>query len=144
MKNKRSNFEVGDKVWSLVSGWGKVVAISRFKYTSYPVNVAFDKGKNYIEFFTKDGKSHVKDINQTIFFEELEIPESALVKPKWRAKSGCLYFYVDSDGTIERAVEDSNGIDSGRFEQGNYFQTEKEAKESKFYKVFHDIGERNV
>ena len=50
------------------------------------------------------------------------------------------YYFVSCYGTIGKVANNENtfkGDDKKRFEVGNFFETEKEAKESKFYKVFH-------
>lgn len=73
-------FRVGDKVWSAAFGHGEVVMISH-KW-DYRVQVLFDKRENSrVEHYTVDGK-HSDCENRTLFFEEIQIPESALVRPK--------------------------------------------------------------
>lgn len=138
MKNKRSNFEVGDKVWTIDNGWGEVIEMK--DGIAYPVSVEFEKSKVS---YTKDGREF-ESKNVVLFFEEIPIPESALVRPKWRAEMHEPYYFINSRGDVCRTLDERTTFDCVVYKAGNYFQTRKEAKDSKFYKVFHDIGEKNV
>lgn len=127
-------FKVGDKVWSVNNGWGTVTEMRDYN-AMCPVVVKYycSECTNY----TKDGKLY-KDINRSLFFEEILIPETALVRPKWRAEQGCNYFFVTSTGRIDGAFGDRDDKENRRFNIGNYFRSIKEAEKSKFYKVFHE------
>jgi hypothetical protein len=59
-------------------------------------------------------------------------------KKRWRALKYKTYFTVDGLGEVIEAMEDFHRIDNCRHKAGNYWQTEAEAKESKFYKVWHE------
>ena len=67
---------VGNRVWSLVHGWGKVIHINN--KSSYPIIVGFDNGANCM--YTFEGKVHERE-NQTLFWDEVkfELPESPFV-----------------------------------------------------------------
>lgn len=60
---------IGDKVWSLWSGWGEVIEIERSE--SYPIYVSFPNGE--YESFTLDGLFSEDDIQQTLFWDEVKI-----------------------------------------------------------------------
>lgn len=69
-------FEVGDKVWSVVYGWGEVEEI---KESRWPVRVLHNNGD--LIGYTYDGREF-KEENRTLFFEEIPIPQSALIKTR--------------------------------------------------------------
>lgn len=130
---KVDKFKVGDKVWYLNKGWGNVVNDRYIK--SHPIIVEFKNGDMMA--FTGDGKCNNTDKNGALFFEEITIPKSAYIRPKWRAeKDREHYYYVSSYGSVGKDTDYRRNADNKRFEVGNYFKTEEEAKESKFYKVF--------
>jgi hypothetical protein len=58
--------------------------------------------------------------------------------PRWRAEKGGKYFYVCSLDGISYENDDYGYSDNRNYNSGNYFRTEEEAKNSKFYKVFHE------
>ncbi|MGL5803185.1 MAG: hypothetical protein ACRCX7_11425 [Cetobacterium sp.] len=129
----KMGFKLGDKVWSTRKGWGVVDKTANSK--SYPIKVSFINRGSIS--FTEDGKEVESDIHPTLFFEEIPIPETALVRPKWRANKNDSYYCVTSDGMTVGVIEYGRGIDDRRYEHENYFKTIEEARESKFYKVFH-------
>ena len=117
--------------------YGKGI-VKRIDIGSYPVRVEFFYVNSTLTIgYTQDGK-YTEEGLRTLFFEEIPIPESAYKKPKWRAEKGCNYFYVMSDGNINITFDDRTECNDLCFKHGNYFKTEEEAKESKFYKVFHE------
>ncbi|MGL5014450.1 MAG: hypothetical protein ACRC6V_09210 [Bacteroidales bacterium] len=127
-------FKVGDKVWSISYGWGEIVGIDH--NSSYMLKVQFDD--EYIT-YTDDGKQYYGN-NRDLFFKEIPIPMEALERPRWRAEKYDSYFVVTRNGGILEISEQGYQIDDEQYECGNYFQTEEEAKESKFYKVFNMEG----
>ena len=127
----KDEFRVGDTIYDLVFGKGKIKEIS---YEDYSIAVAFENGK--IEYFTKDGVRGTKGI-RTLFFEPIEIQDSAYQrKGRWRAEKGEKYYFTDEFGDVNKYCETFDYLDDKLFKTGNYFQTEEEAKASKFYKVF--------
>ena len=58
-------FKVGDRVWSLLLGWGSVKRIDSNIEEAYPVYVVFDSGKG--KCFTKHGIFHAVDKNPSLF-----------------------------------------------------------------------------
>lgn len=130
---KKDKFEVENTVYCVMFGKGVVDNIDEEEY--YPVTVTFENGRE--ESYTSNGEYYANS-NRTLFFEEIPIPESAYVKPKWRAEKGNKYFLINSIGDIYNTIDNYYEVDDLHFEKGNYFQTEEEGKESKFYKVFHE------
>lgn len=49
--------------------------------------------------------------------------------PRWRAEKGEEYWFVDSDGQIVSSTDLGSSISDFRYNTGNYFFTEKEAKQ---------------
>jgi len=72
-----SNARVGDKVWSVRYGWGKIVKID--KVSSYMLKVQFENEKRGA--YQYDGKLHFEDVNPDLFWQEFEIPEKAFERP---------------------------------------------------------------
>ncbi|MGL6063876.1 MAG: hypothetical protein ACRC0S_02190 [Fusobacteriaceae bacterium] len=127
-------FEVGDEVWFSGLGWGIVVEIDDDEISSLGVQF---KGLNSLTSFYMDGRRRSFG-PRALFFEEIPIPESALVRKQWRAEKGEGYMFVSSAGHIIRAKELGKSLDNHRHELGNYFKTEYKTINSKFYKVFHE------
>lgn len=126
-------FQLKDRVWSFDYGWGIVINLKHSN--NYPICVKF---KYYSTSYTKEGKLRTADLNRSLFFQEIEIPKEALIRPRWRAKEDEGYLHIDTQGDIKHISECGYISDNGRWEKGNYFRTIKEAKSSKFYKVFHE------
>ena len=135
---KKDEFKAGDTVYCTMYGKGVVERID--ENGDYPVLVTFKNGVT--KSYTKDGRFYA-EVNRTLFFEEIKIPESAYVRPKWRAEKGCKYFLINSIGDIYNTMDNYYEIDDLHFETGNYFKTEEEAKQSKFYKIFHEVKDEN-
>ena len=70
--------KVGDKVWSLVHGWGVISRIE--SYSDYPIKVNFEKS---FDSFTFDGKLYASNKHQSIFLDEVKIiaPEKPKAAP---------------------------------------------------------------
>lgn len=62
--------KVGDKVWSLLFGWGKVVRFGDYPYVKYPVEVEHDTGTN--QWYSTAGQRR-DDQNPTLFWNEVKI-----------------------------------------------------------------------
>jgi hypothetical protein len=70
--------EVGDKVWSLIYGWGEIIKIDNDPL--YPITVKFDES-DYTVLYRLDGKSNGEYSNQDLFYEEIkfEVPEPKVI-----------------------------------------------------------------
>lgn len=131
---KKDEFKVGDEVYCFFNKKGKCIKIEYDRRT-YPVIIRFETGK--VLSYTPSGKCEINGV-RTLFFEEIKIPESAYKRPRWRAEEGKYYYYISGTGLIMHSAEYNTFEDDARCNTGNYFKTEEEAKESKFYKVFHE------
>ena len=62
--------KIGDKVWSLTEGWGTI--IDRFRSRAeYPLVVEFENREQ--KTYTLWGLLHYKDLNPTLFWDEIKI-----------------------------------------------------------------------
>ena len=132
---KKDEFKVGDTVYCVIFGKGKIIDKTYNIYNAYPLKVEFENRIKYS--YTQDGKSTATS-NRTLFFEEIKIPESASKRPRWRAEYPDPYYFIAGTGLVTLQKELGFFENEVHFETGNYFKTEEEAKESKFYKVFHE------
>lgn len=134
---EKNLFQVGDKVWDIAFGHGIVNEIDTSSEDDFPVSIKYENCN--IIWYTKTGIMTL-GINRTLFFKEfdIKIPQEALERPRWRAKYGCQYRYVNSEGYNDFATETNSINDVRRFEIGNYFESIEKAEESKFFKVFHE------
>lgn len=69
---KFSNAKVGDKVWSSVRGYGKIIAVHNENNFEYPLDVVFDDG--ITRTYTFDGKYKTDYNYPTLFWNEFHIP----------------------------------------------------------------------
>jgi hypothetical protein len=86
-----SKFKVGQRVWSVLDGWGIVEHSSTVKKENdnYPVCVRFDNKQT--EHYTGDGKWREFDLRPTLFFDEPKewpdppapLPDIAIDTPIW-------------------------------------------------------------
>jgi hypothetical protein len=63
-------FKIGDRVWSLVSGWGYVISLCGM-VKDFPIVVMFDGGNT--ESFTEDGKDGCDNPQPILYHNECEI-----------------------------------------------------------------------
>ena len=99
-------FKVGQEVWCLLYGKGKVVKV--YDTDDYPIKVEFDNADS--QYYTRDGTYYV-DCNRTLFFSEPKI-EAQEFPSKY---VGRLVFLVniedgDTDGPFEITKEDSGYV----------------------------------
>lgn len=127
-------FEVGQNVWEIKYGWGTVEALDFNKDEYSVVQVRFVRN-NLVVSYSVNGIYNAEQ-NRTLFFEELQIPESALIPPKWRAEYGEIYFFINSVGEVCYVRDNACDIDINRYKIGNYFETEEKAKQSNIYKGY--------
>lgn len=65
-----SKAKVGDRVWSLLWGWGIISKVDQQEHP-YPIRVEFDIDE--VEWFTLCGKYLLEHINPTLFLDEVKI-----------------------------------------------------------------------
>jgi len=130
--------EVGDRVWNISFGYGTVAEIDN---SEFPVWVDFDSGDS--SDFTLEGMEYDYCKEPSLFFEMPEFYKNKEYpkKPRWRAKLGEKYYLVTSLGAVDNYFEVGELYDDKIFAIGNYFKNEEQAKESKFYKAFHNDEE---
>jgi hypothetical protein len=91
-----SNVEVGQRVFSILHGWGKVVDLKKnFLGMDDLITVMFDENRNRAS-FSIDGRSHGwESVYPTLYYDWVWIdgPKSAFVKPETH-KIGNRYKYV--------------------------------------------------
>lgn len=80
-----SDAKVGDSVWSIREGWGKVKARLTL-YTPYPLSIEFENGT--CRAYTLWGLYNITDRNPTLFWDEIqfETPEKPLPQLEVDAK----------------------------------------------------------
>lgn len=68
-----SNAKTGDRVWSLLHGWGTVTEVDRHAKLEVTValHVLFDTGEMY--YYNLDGKYSADDLNPELYWGELNI-----------------------------------------------------------------------
>lgn len=75
---KQDEFQVGDVVWDVLDGKGKVTAVVHLGDATYPIEVHFDNG--LIGWFTEDGRCDEGYSVRSLFFSEPKI-EAAVTRP---------------------------------------------------------------
>lgn len=131
-----SKFRVNDTVHSFVYGKGTISHIVTTQKLPYPIEVDFGNEKRW---YTEEGRFFI-GANIDLFFAEPKFSnyDEMMNRPKWKPKEDEFYYYVNTYGVIDATSYSEKIIDPERFKIGNCFETIKEAKESKFYKVFHE------
>lgn len=69
-----TNAQIGDSVYSLIHGKGKIYSIRDNSVTLYPIVVSFENSKGNLA-FTLDGKSQNNAENSILFWEKPDIIE---------------------------------------------------------------------
>ena len=80
-------------------------------------------------------KEKIKKIKEFVDF----VNEKYGIPKRWRAEEKCSYWYIDSDNAINLTDENFYEEDDDRYNLGNYFKTDEEAKKiinSKEWKEF--------
>ena len=95
-------FKVGQEVWCLIYGNGKVVAVDQDDI--YPVTVEFDNADS--QYYTRDGTYYV-DCNRTLFFSEPKI-EAQEFPSKYAGKTVFLVNPCGSHGPFKITKEDAD------------------------------------
>lgn len=100
------------------------------------------KDSNYVEWSDRETRffTNIISINKQdphkpflVYNEDINILTSLVAvinrEPMvWRARCGKHYYYIDSFGDIDSAVDTYSTCDDYRYNLGNYFETEIEAK----------------
>lgn len=67
--NTETQFQVGDTVWCILNGRGKVISIDN--HGDYSIEVGF--GNYNVETYTQDGKFYTFNVNRSLYFSEPKI-----------------------------------------------------------------------
>ena len=80
------NAKIGDRVWCMLCGWGKVESIGT---EPYPIEVCFDSGR--FELYAYNGRL-IEKYNQSLFWDEIkfQVPPRPAKKEGW----GRVYFHL--------------------------------------------------
>ena len=90
MKNGFRNAKVGDRVWDIMHGWGKIIKKYKDPEVPYPIVVSdFENMGVYTEAYNWDGKAFRNHINPILFWDEVQIepPPKPEVQPEWGSSS---------------------------------------------------------
>lgn len=128
----KSIFKVGDEVWCMLYGKGKVTELDDDVFC---IGVEFEEGDDVYEWYTSDGRLQL-EYPPTLGFEKVEMPKPNQIRYRWRAKTCDSYYYIDASGDIKTRKETKDCWDNDLFKVGNYFKTIEEARESKIYMSF--------
>lgn len=109
--------KIGDRVWSILRGWGEVRNLVHEEWTNYPICVKFEADYNW---FTQDGKFRTGDTTPVLFWQpiEFEIPKKPKQKEKawqWVCKTGDKYWltysYYASGEELLKRIPDTEPIE---------------------------------
>ena len=83
-----SKFKVGQRVWSIMDGWGTVDSCES-GVAQYPIGVRYDNGEHVL--YTKEGKWRGNDLRPILFLDEPKewpdppapIPDMPIDTPLW-------------------------------------------------------------
>ena len=102
-------FQVGDTVWCVIYGEGKVTAVDAYG-ECYPVNVRFPGDNN--QCYTRDGKFHIES-NRCLYFSEPKV-EASITRPFVSKLIGKKVLVVSNAGSVIRTIAEET-IDRIRF-----------------------------
>jgi hypothetical protein len=129
LKNAPEGFELYSAVY------GKSTLVDVGSNDTYPIEMMSKRGA--CNYYTKDGKLIDCEDGECVLFPSKDNRDwSTFELPKWRAELYGEYYFITIIGEIRGGTDVYSNIDKQLWEVGNYFKTEEEAKESKFYKVF--------
>ena len=129
----------GDKVAIRVSYQNDKV-LKRGNFVDYEIGVAsflwpdFNMLSLYIRGSNTSMDNHYdlvsKEKAEEIKEKVRRINEKYGIRKRWRAKDGCIYYYVDSSGKVSKCKDLYISVDDARYELGNYFRTKTGAKKA--------------
>ncbi len=101
--------------------------IKSISHIEYRDNVFYVRGSN----IKKDNEVIIVDYNQLqdIFEKVNKVNRKYGIVERWRAKKQEIYYTILSGGEIYPIVEKGTESDDARFNIGNYFKSNEEAKE---------------
>ena len=105
-----------------VMKWLENQGIKEFQYRGCSENTIYYVDKGIVKAVDKD---------HSILFNIVELP-------KWRAKLGGRYYFINYLGKVDFDTDLRGSVDDSAYEIGNYFQTKEEAEKytEKFLEIF--------
>lgn len=92
--------KTGDRVWSVLNGWGTIIQINRSD--DYPIDVQFDKSGTIYDYL-ENGKQFADNIKSDLYWDEIkfEAPE----KPKRKVKKEVnVWLHRDRKGEVYNPI----------------------------------------
>ena len=127
-------FRKDDRVYCLANGWGNVVNLKDIDIgEDHPVVVDFDNGNRI--YYTLEGSESLLG-NRTLFFEKPRFENWDEMVNKDYIKEGSTIYFITSSGNVS-CTKYIDVYHKGLKKSNNIFKSKGEAKNSKFYKVFH-------
>lgn len=102
--------EPGDRVWSVVDGWGSVYTKLPLQNKTYPLAVQFESGD--MGQFTIDGRHDIDAINPTIYWASFDIVPPP--KPKKKVKKYQILYRVTGQAEFRMSIKFYKGISEFR------------------------------
>ena len=131
-------FRKGDKVYCLVNGELKVKEI-------FGDSLVCEDGSGNQSWYTLDGfiigeANESVGVNRCLFFAEPKFENwyEMVSRKEWKPSCRQDFYFVNSMGSVDKMWWSDSDVDNRYFNVGNCFKTKEEAKDSKFYKVFHE------
>ena len=92
-------------------------------HSGYEFGTLTIKGKNNTPFIIKN--KEIRHLDELVNL----INEKYGIKKRWRAENGEIYYYINEFFEINWIRENNNRFSNKKYESGNHFKTETEAKE---------------
>lgn len=92
--------------------WLKSQGAKEFMYNGWSENTIYYVDKGIVK---------VVDKSHSVLFDIVELP-------RWRAKEGEIYYYVNIPGCVSSTTDERGSCDESYYVCGNYFKTREEAE----------------
>lgn len=104
------------------------IGVASFRMPEFNTLNLYIRGSNmsmddYYELVPKEKAEEIKE-------KVRKINEKYGIRKRWRAKEGCVYYYVDSSGYVGKCKDLYISVDDARYDFGNYFKTKTGAKKA--------------
>ena len=111
-----SDAKAGDKVWSLTEGWGTI--LERFRSRAeYPLVVGFENREQ--KTYTLWGQLHFKDLNPTLFWDEVKIETPVKPLPHLEVDTNVLVWSNTDELKLKRHFSHFKNGDCHTFDGGH-------------------------
>lgn len=121
---KRSGMNHKEAIQAMLDGETLYSVLDEMRYIYFDTNFRNERG-NVVDISNIDLSSHYKLRD----------------RKGWRARQGKSFFFIDSDGVVERRTDAHCSYDTSLYKVGNYFKTKDEAEKAlkalkKFWKEY--------